>query len=657
MFALGLVLFASLNVLAVAAALSLALRAELEGRAEIALATGLLWNAMIAVPIYVLGLTDHLTPTALALTSGPFFAALLVGSQWRRPDGRRALARAALAQARLPLDAFREALRARSLVVVGLLMSTGLILWTAICSYYSPSWRQWDALWYHEPIVAFTIQNHGFAMVDLPRDGLQKINGYPRFCEMTQLWFVIFTDRRLIEIANSFLAPLLMLATYLLTRRPGGDRVTAMGWAVVVLVLPGTSIVMQSTYVDLHTSLLVLAAAHFCIRAPLRMRDVWFAAGCFTMAIGAKILALVPVGMFALVLLLRLLATHARARPRATAGTALGGVAMMAGVAAITYWRNWKHFHNPFWPDLVYDNPRFGIHWTGLTYPVNPVDMNQPFSVLYDNLTSIPYSRSLGHMTQVYEYGAVTGWFLVPLAVLSVTAIVLVAMRSALGRALRRPAWRMDDDTSRVLLLLVPLGVSLVLSPALWGARYNMASLALATVFISWAAARKGCERMGEGAVAIAVVGSILAFFWTTPRWWYTPTELAKLASVPYPDREVTPAAKISPALGLASGSPVVFETGLAREAALTKGTTLAFDDLDGSFPALFWNNDYSNRVVYVPSGPDYLERVEQTNAKWLYCNNSDPLCGTLRTDPRWRYVGVLNVERWGGVFERVREN
>ena len=42
MFALGLVEFALLNVIAVSAALSIALRADLEGRAEIALATGLL---------------------------------------------------------------------------------------------------------------------------------------------------------------------------------------------------------------------------------------------------------------------------------------------------------------------------------------------------------------------------------------------------------------------------------------------------------------------------------------------------------------------------------------------------------------------------------------------------------------------------------------
>ena len=659
MFALGVLLFAFLNVLALAAALSIALRADLKGRAEIALATGLLWNAIIAVPIYALGLTGHLDARTLACLSGPFSLALLALSSWRRPGGRLALARdlasAAKGQLRLPFEALRDAWRARSFVLLGLLMSAALIVWTGICSYYAPSWRQWDALWYHEPIVAFTIQNHGFAMVPLPVDGLQKINGYPRLCEMTQLWFVIFTDRRLIEMANSFLAPLLMLATYLLTFRPSKDRVSAMGWATVIVIMPGTSIVLQSAYVDMHTSIFVLAAAHFCIRAPLRMRDVWFAAGCLTMAIGAKILALVPVGMLTITVLIRVLWAHSRARPRATIGTIVGGLLMMLGIAATTYWRNWKHFHNPFWPDLVYDNPRLGIHWPGLAAPVSPLDMNSnPFLVFFDNLTSIPYSRALGHQTQVYEYGFVVGWLIVPLATLSMIAILLVAARSLLSRVVGQPAWRLDTDTFGVLLLIIPLVVSLYLTPALWGARYNMASMALAAVFISWATSRAGFERLAEGAVAIAVVGTIIAFFWTTPRWWYTPSELVTLAKVRYPDREVTPAAKISPGLGLASGSPIPFDVGHAREKMLGKGDTLAFDDLDGSFIAVFWNNKYSNRVVYVPSGPDFLARVDQAKATWLYCHYADPSYATVRASGSgWTEIGPANVERWGALFRR----
>ena len=458
MFALGLLGFAVLNVLAISAALSIALRGSFDGRAELGLATGLLWNAIIAFPIYVLGLIDHLDATTLAVTSYLFFSALLVISSRRHPLDRRARLSAAWGQVRLPFDAIREAGRARSFVFLGLLASAILIVWSGITSYYVPSWRQWDALWYHEPIIAFTIQNHGFSMVSLPADGLQKINGYPRFCEMTQLWFVIFTDRRLIEIANTFLAPLLMLVTYLLARRGSSDRVGSMGWAAVILIMPGTSIILQSTYVDLHTAIFVLAAAHFCIRDPLRIRDVWLAAGCLAMAIGAKILALPPVVALTVVLLLRLLWAHARARPQAVVATMLGGVTMMGGMAAATYWRNWKYFRNPMWPDLAYENPRLGIHWENASHQTNSsLNMNQPFETFFDNLTSIPYSRPLGHGVQIYEFGFVVGWLILPLAVLAILAVLIAAARSNVGRVLARPSWAMRADTRGLLLLTVPL--------------------------------------------------------------------------------------------------------------------------------------------------------------------------------------------------------
>jgi hypothetical protein len=81
----------------------------------------------------------------------------------------------------------------------------------------------------------------------------------------------------------------------------------------------------------------------------------------------------------------------------------------------------------------------------------------------------------------------------------------------------------------------------------------------------------------------------------------------------------------------------------------------LAFDDYDGIFAALFWNNRYSNRVVYVRSGPDYLARVAQTNAVLLYCNYSDPMLRTLQAEGSgWVAVGPLNVENWGVLFKRA---
>ncbi len=656
MFALGVVELLFLNLLAVGAALSIAVRAKLEGRAETALATGLLWNALIALPIYVLGLTNCLDRTTLAWASGLLSTAILVGLTWHAPRSNANVLRVALGLVCMPFEALRDAWRAKSLVLLGLLFSAALLVWTGITAYYAPSWRQWDALWYHEPIVGFTIQNHGFSMVPLPPSGLQKINGYPRLCEMTQLWFVIFTDRRLIEAANTVVAPLLMLAVYLLTRRASQDRVAAIGWATVVMIMPATSLLLQSVYVDLHVAVFVLAAAHFCTRTPLRLRDVWLAAACLAMALGAKYLTLVPGGVLTIIVLVRVLWAHLRARPLATLMTVTGGGTLMASVAATTYLRNWIHFHNPFWPDLPYDNPRFGIHWPGLAYPVDPLNMSEPVLTVIDNLTSIPYSRSLGPATQVYEYGFVTGWFLVPLACVCCVVVLVTGLRSLLGRIFRRPGWRMRSDTLGVILLFFPLSMSLYLSPALWGARYNIAYLAFAITFISWVGGCRGFSRFSEGAVAVATVATMIMFFWQTPRWWYTPTELLTLAKIRYPAREVTPADVISPELGRASGSAITQEVGLLREKTLGRGAVLAFGEPDGSFIGLFWNNDYSNRVVFVPGGPDYLSRVHDTNAIWLYCNYGDPNLPKLRAaDSGWTELGVLNVERWGTMFRRSR--
>jgi hypothetical protein len=196
------VLLALLTLLSALAALAVAQRTRPSGRVELALTTTILWNLLVGFPIYVLGLRGHLTASWLAVTSGVFFTGVLVAASWGRSFARsvRELAADAIDLFVLPFDGIGRAARARSLVVLALLIVGPLIVYTCVTSYFAPSWRQWDSLWYHETIVSMTIQSHSFAPFPLPPD-TQKANGYPRFCEMIQLWFVIFTDRRLIELS------------------------------------------------------------------------------------------------------------------------------------------------------------------------------------------------------------------------------------------------------------------------------------------------------------------------------------------------------------------------------------------------------------------------------------------------------------------------
>ncbi|WP_394844356.1 hypothetical protein LZC95_45805 [Pendulispora brunnea] len=658
MFVLRVVVLSILSLLALLAAAAVAARMRYESRAERAAATGLLCNAIIVFPIYALACTRLLTARALGVTSGAFSVAVFAGAALGRPlwPFLRQVLRDLGEEALMPFLALRDAWRARSLVLLGLLFSAGLIVWTGITSYYAPSWRQWDATWYHEPVIGFTLQNHGFLFDGIPlppASGVQKVNGYPALCEMTQLWFVIFTDRRLIEIANSFLAPLFMLLVYLLVKRHANDRVVPTGWAAVMLIMPGTSILLGSVYVDLHTSLLVLGALYFGTRAPFRLRDMLLTAMCLAMAIGAKVLALAPVGVISLIVLARTIWNHVRSRPRHTLGALLTGSAMMAVPTTWTYFRNWRNFHNPFWPDLVYDNPSLGIHWQGHS---DGVEAGQPLGTLLDNLTNIPYSRPLGHATQLNEYGFISGWFFFPLAAVCLVPLVFVIVRAPLGRIWRVRRWGMSTNTVTIAYVTVVLLGSIYLDPApFWSARYYTAHTAMAAALVTWACGRRGFERLHEGAVAAVTVGMIIAFFWT-PRWWYRPSELLELARIPYPAREFTPAAAISPTLSLTSGSAIPLETGLARERQLGPGAVLATGDNDGAIVGLFWNNDYSNKVVYVPSGPDFLARVEATGATWVFCGNADPIYSTLRAkDSGWTEVGASNVEHWGTFFRRTR--
>ena len=112
----------------------------------------------------------------------------------------------------------------------------------------------------------------------------------------------------------------------------------------------------------------------------------------------------------------------------------------------------------------------------------------------------------------------------------------------------------------------------------------------------------------------------------------------------------------IGPEVDMHVASPIVKETGLAREKQVGPGAVITFNSNYSNYMALFWNNEFSNTVVWVPDGPNYLERVAQTGATWTYAAYGDPVYAQLHAkDSGWVEVGPLQVERWGVVFRRTR--
>ncbi|MDP9001385.1 MAG: hypothetical protein M3O46_14885 [Myxococcota bacterium] len=659
----GLLVSAALNVLATAAALAVSLRAKLGGRAELALSTIMTWNFLVMCPVYALGLTGHLVAGTLACVSAVFFALVLAIARGRAPlrAFNRELGLAGLALLRLPFEAVVMCARRRTIVTMGAAFTFGMVVWTFGCSYLAPSWKQWDALWYHEPMVGFAIQNHGFAFVDFPLGHVQKINGYPRLCEMTQLWFVIFTDRRLIDMVGYVAAPALALGAYVLAQRYLHDTVVAIGFACALVLMPACVRLLGSTYVDAHNAAFVVAGVHFATRPSLRLRDAMLAAICLALAVGSKSMALVPVGILSLVVVARLL-PDVRRRSFATLGTLALGTLVIGASAASIYWRNWRHFGNPFWPDLKYDNPKWGIHWPGLVewgsdrfeLGEGRIDMNVPFKEFVATLYQVPYSVRAPH-TDINEYGIGLTWVAFPIAAIAVGVLCIALVRDVLARVLRIPAWRLPDESRSIAPVVLTLLAMLALSPALWSARYQIAAVGLVLAVVAWAVSRRPLYGLGEEVAVLLTVMSIVSFFWTTPRTWLKWSEALAFAKIPYPEREFTPASAIDAKLEIWNGSPVTRDVGIEREKQLGPGAILAFPDNYGVYMALFWNNTFSNRVVYVPSGPNYVDRLMEVDATWAYCATGDPVCSALSAPHSgWEVVGVLDVENRGSVYRRT---
>jgi hypothetical protein len=189
-------------------------------------------------------------------------------------------------------------------------------------------------------------------------------------------------------------------------------------------------------------------------------------------------------------------------------------------------------------------------------------------------------------------------------------------------------------------------------SPARWAARYHIGTTAMFAALCAWVSGSHRFRRLGEGVTAVAIIGGIAGNHWATQRWWIWPSELETLAAIPYPEREVTPASAFT--ANITNGSCIKTDVGLARDRELKAGDVLVYPDSYGSFPALFWNDKFSNRIEWVPEGADFIDTAKAKHAKWIYVTHGDPSIGHLRSSPEWEEIGVLNVENWGVVFRRV---
>jgi hypothetical protein len=619
----GWLLLTVLTGFAFVNALGIGVHARTSGRAELATVTMAALFALLGGPVLVLGYANVLTPTNLALASLLTSAAAFFVMARRR--GARAHLRecghAAMAIADTPFEGLREAARARSAVFIGLLFAGGIITLAFVLTALVP-YASWDGFFYHEPIIGYALQNHGFAVVDLPpNQPVQSTNGYPRICEAISLWFVVFTDKTLVELPNDLAAPGLMWCVYALARRYT-DRVTAMGCAVVLLFMPATWTQLSHSYIDVQVGFFLVVATYFATRPDYRIRDAVLATLGMALAVEAKNTSLAWVPPLALIAYGRLVFHHFRGRRFEAIVTALGCGAFVAGLALHILVRNWIAFRDPFWP-IAYDNKLFDIHWHGLA-TLEHMAPEPPLKAILETAYSPP-TEGVGDVIR-RGYGYAVTWVIVPVAAVGVVA----AMAAAALEALRL---RMRTSASNLAWVLVPALIGLKTTPSLEITRYNLHIVTALIVAAAWLVSRLRGTRAREALVAPAILLSLMPLYWLDGWGWYwcatkdMKTRLLHPLDSPHTYVE----------------QPTFDFLGRQRFEEIHAGDRVAYTQ-DFVFPGALWNFDFSNRVEYIPftSKDAYLSRIERYDPKWVAAGDQSAARSALEGTGQWETVGRL---------------
>lgn len=606
-----------------------------ESRSEAALHAMLTALALVLTPIQALGWTDRLDRISLGVSVAVLSLLVLALALRPRPaaDRLRSLGRDVRALLALPLDAMREAWRARSSALVLLPFTLGLFAWTLWLAWLAPS-GAWDGLWYHEPMVGWAIQNHGFRLIEVPVH-LEWVNGYPRTSEHLMLWATIFSDRRLIDGVPSFMGVLALVAFVCLARPHGrGWRVGAIGLGCVLLTIPGVILQMRSTYVDVGVLAGYLAALHFVTRPNMRARDLWSAALALGLLGGTKATGIAYVALLGGAGVLRMPGLAVRARSARPVLIGLAGIALVLLLVAPSYARNWTLHQNPIWP-LRYESRLLGT----FEGPHDLSDMQWPREQVLNEMFGPPAPGQDYHDTRRHAFGYSLTFVGLPLL-----ALALFALFARLWRAWARGDREAARLEGRLFAVLALGGFPLATSPAFYWARYSLPTPGAALVAIHAWLSRGRARVFGEAAIGAMGVLNLITLWWAVPGW-DVPLETAlELASEP---REERVHAQVSHNL-------LPDEASRLREERIGAGDLVVFDD-QVSFVGNLWNEEMSNRVLFVPfeSRGAYLARLDELGAEWVVVRRGSAEEAALRASDG-RYVRLADGQAEDVIWTRA---
>lgn len=593
---------------------------------------------------YLLGLVGLLTATWLWLSSILTAGLLMVGVAWRE-GGREPFVAATRAQLRGLLRLGPDLLRVARIggwpMRLAIAFTLLLLTWLLIVVTFSPPRGNSDALFYHEAIVAFMIQNQGLEPVSLP-GFLQRINGMPRFCHLMQLWFAIFTGRTFVEMPNLLAHALAALSVYGLARHVGVQKSAAIGWSMCFTLTPGVLRLTDVILVDTHSAALVLAAVYCAVVPRWTIPHAFVAALAAGLVVGTKYHLVPLAGAACLIIGVRTLAMRGT-WSLARIGAVIGGTAsvVLTFLAAVNL-RNYLHWDNPLWPaGLKVD--ALGIDWRAPSTLKNAWASGKGLSSsgVAAKWFSAPFSTRPWQNpgARVEDYGAGGTMISMPIA-------ALCCLLAPLGAARR---WRQRGGLDRAwwstLAIVFVFLVGWATFPSPVRGRYYLALLGLSFVLTGWTCATPRRRESGRQLAAAAVALMMASAVWAAQRGWIAePSRVWARLSVPAAERDFTQRSLIT----------VRREVGLARADELKAGMTVGFDG--GEYIGALWNDDYSSRVVFLKG--DVLKAADKARVDWLYLHRRKlPPLGPKQ--PTWEPIGNLmggrRDVRSGVVYRRVK--
>jgi hypothetical protein len=640
-------LFLLLGVLGVTALTSAAvtLRLGVRHASERLLAAVVVGHLFILAPVYALGAVSALTSASAAVgTLAVSVLALVVVRSGRSIAQVVAEVAQASRQVRVDLTRLIAPVPGRvHLAGVFVFGVAGLIVWLTLTCYFAPSFRGYDAPWYHEPIIGFAVQERGLHVAMLPHR-LFYVASLPRGSEFMSAWLVLITgSRALIELPSVVGFATLWLATYCLARVLGAWKYRALGWATVVVLTPGLLAYAQSTYVDLHACAMLTAAACFALTRPVSGGALLaLVAAC--LAVSMKLYALGPGAFLVGIAVLRAHRAEGGIVLRSPAAAAL--VLGAAGVALATPLRNAAVFGNPLYPVSI-TVPFIGRPLPGqIDTTLRDLEMTPPWGellrLIFQPLAS--YETVFAHYVEVhlpieaapaFNYGYALPTFGLALAAVALGQFAWDSMRaktSGTGRTQLRRTRLARARLASAAVVMLALAAFFFAFPITRLARYLGFVLACTAALAATALVARRVRSTGDALLVSAAILQLLVASAQSPRLLYSPAEIWQLVHMPRSERE----------LARAYGAFASSDAARFRDRELAEGTIVLFGD-DVLEPGPLWNRFMSNRVEYLPGDGDPTEAADRRGATLVACTRGSRRCAVVeqRSDA-WTLVGEL---------------